>query len=115
MSGLNVRTIQRIERGNLASVETLKCLASALEIEISALEREIAMKDEYVSERDNHALKQQKVEIHTLLVVGVVFVLLGVSAIETAPVLSATFYMSTAFCFVVAAVKMFRNNIYTWR
>jgi transcriptional regulator with XRE-family HTH domain len=40
MSGLNVRTIQRIESGHKASVESLKCLAAALEVEISTLEQE---------------------------------------------------------------------------
>lgn len=40
MSGLNVRTIQRIESGKNASVESLKCLASALNVEIATLNQE---------------------------------------------------------------------------
>jgi len=40
MSGLNVRTIQRIESGNNASLESLKCLASALDVDISTLKQE---------------------------------------------------------------------------
>ena len=40
MSGLNVRTIQRIESGQNASVETLKCLAAALEVDIDTLNQE---------------------------------------------------------------------------
>lgn len=40
MSGLNVRTIQRIESGHNASLESLKCLASALEVDIETLNRE---------------------------------------------------------------------------
>ena len=40
MSGLNVRTIQRIESGHKASVESLKCLAAVFEVEISTLEQE---------------------------------------------------------------------------
>jgi len=40
MSGLNVRTIQRIESGSNASVESLKCLAAALEVDISTLNQE---------------------------------------------------------------------------
>jgi transcriptional regulator with XRE-family HTH domain len=40
MSGLNVRTIQRVESGHNASVETLKCLASALEVDIETLNQE---------------------------------------------------------------------------
>jgi len=40
MSGLNVRTIQRIESGKNASVESLKCLASALHVDIATLNQE---------------------------------------------------------------------------
>jgi len=40
MSGLNVRTIQRIESGRNASLESLKCLSSALEVDVSALTQE---------------------------------------------------------------------------
>jgi transcriptional regulator with XRE-family HTH domain len=40
MSGLNVRTIQRIESGHKASVESQKCLAAVLEIDVSTLNRE---------------------------------------------------------------------------
>ncbi|MGI9272389.1 MAG: helix-turn-helix domain-containing protein [Woeseiaceae bacterium] len=40
MSGLNVRTIQRIESGHNASTESLKCLAAALEVEIETLNQE---------------------------------------------------------------------------
>ncbi|GAW97333.1 MULTISPECIES: helix-turn-helix domain-containing protein [Colwellia] len=40
MSGLNVRTIQRIESGSNASLESLKCLAAALEVDVSTLNQE---------------------------------------------------------------------------
>jgi transcriptional regulator with XRE-family HTH domain len=40
MSGLNVRTIQRIESGQKASVESLKCLASVLEVDVPSLKQE---------------------------------------------------------------------------
>jgi transcriptional regulator with XRE-family HTH domain len=40
ISGLNVRTIQRIESGNNASLESLKCLAAALEVDVSTLNQE---------------------------------------------------------------------------
>lgn len=40
MSGLNVRTIQRIESGQKASLESLKCLAAVLEVDISTLNQE---------------------------------------------------------------------------
>ena len=45
MSGLNVRTIQRIESGHNASVESKKCLASALDVTIDTLEQEHFMID----------------------------------------------------------------------
>lgn len=45
MSGLNVRTIQRIESGHNASVESLKCLASVLEVDIATLTQERMMVD----------------------------------------------------------------------
>lgn len=40
MSGLNVRTIQRIESGQKASVESLKCVAAVLEVDIPTLTQE---------------------------------------------------------------------------
>ncbi|MEW6982521.1 helix-turn-helix domain-containing protein [Colwelliaceae bacterium 6471] len=40
MSGLNIRTIQRIESGSNASLESLKCLAAALEVDVSTLNQE---------------------------------------------------------------------------
>ena len=40
MSGLSVRTIQRIESGHTPSLESLKCLASALEVDSSTLNQE---------------------------------------------------------------------------
>lgn len=40
MSGLSVRTIQRIESGHSPSLESLKCLASVLEVDVSTLNQE---------------------------------------------------------------------------
>jgi transcriptional regulator with XRE-family HTH domain len=45
MAGLNVRTIQRIESGSRASIESLKSLASVLETNISTLEQEVIVID----------------------------------------------------------------------
>jgi len=45
MCGVSLRTIQRVEAGNKASLETLKSLASVFEIEISKLTEEIIMID----------------------------------------------------------------------
>lgn len=38
-SGLSVRTIQRIERGHNAGLESLKCIAAVFDMEISALQK----------------------------------------------------------------------------
>jgi len=46
MSGLSVRTIQRIERGKKAGLESLKSLASVFEIDLSQLHEETDMKPE---------------------------------------------------------------------
>ena len=43
ISGLSVRTVQRIERGGNASLESLGALASAFEVEISTLATETNM------------------------------------------------------------------------
>ncbi len=45
MSGLSVRTIQRIESGRSPSLESLKCLASVLEVNVSTLNQEKFMID----------------------------------------------------------------------
>jgi len=45
MSGLNVRTIQRIESGKNASVESLKCIAAALDVDVTTLNQEKFMID----------------------------------------------------------------------
>ena len=45
LSGLSVRTIQRIENGSAASTESLKSLASVFEIDFSILSSEPAMPD----------------------------------------------------------------------
>ena len=43
LSGLSMRTVQRIEASNKAGYESLRCLALAFEIDVAALELELAM------------------------------------------------------------------------
>ncbi|WP_370515709.1 helix-turn-helix domain-containing protein [Kangiella sp. HZ709] len=45
MSGLSIRTIQRVESGQSASLETLKSLASVFETDISKFTEEITVID----------------------------------------------------------------------
>jgi transcriptional regulator with XRE-family HTH domain len=49
-SGLSTRTIQRIETGHNASLESLKCLAAVFETSISTLMQEQTMTDKKVSQ-----------------------------------------------------------------
>jgi len=50
MSGLSIRTIQRVESGRSASLETLKSLASVFETDISTLTEEITMIDKHTEQ-----------------------------------------------------------------
>lgn len=45
MAGLSIRTIQRVESGQRASLETLKSLASVFEVDLSTLTEEITVID----------------------------------------------------------------------
>jgi transcriptional regulator with XRE-family HTH domain len=45
-SGLSARTVQRIESGHAASVESLKSLAAVFEVHFSTLNTEAAMKED---------------------------------------------------------------------
>lgn len=55
LSGLNIRTIQRIERGQKAGLESLKSLASVFEVDISELNQETTMMAE-----NNFSIEEQQ-------------------------------------------------------
>ena len=57
-SGLNIRTIQRIERGKKAGLESLKSLAAVFEIELDELleEKNMESSDKY-SEEENRVIE----------------------------------------------------------
>ena len=58
MAGLNIRTIQRIERGHKAGMETLKSLAAVFEVEYSTLTQETKMyPHESISSEEQMALE----------------------------------------------------------
>ena len=46
LSGLSVRTIQRIEKGQQAGLESLKSLAAVFDIQVMELQKETKMNDE---------------------------------------------------------------------
>jgi len=50
LSGISIRTIQRIESGNRASLESLKSLAAVFETDIETLQKEIIVIDKKTEE-----------------------------------------------------------------
>jgi transcriptional regulator with XRE-family HTH domain len=76
-SGLSTRTVQRIEGGQKAGLESLKCLAAVFETSISALMQEHKMNDtkkpnqsaisEFEREAMEHVQKLKAVRIHLML------------------------------------------------
>lgn len=58
MAGLNIRTIQRIERGQRAGMESMKSLAAVFEVEFSTLTQESKMyPNETISSEEQMALE----------------------------------------------------------
>ena len=77
LSGLSVRTIQRIERGQKASLETARSLASVFEVDISTFETGDPTMTEKITvaedEQAAFAYVQQLKEFYTHLAIYVVF------------------------------------------
>ncbi len=61
LSGLNIRTIQRIERGQKAGLESLKSLAAVFEVELDELLMEDTMNNsEKVTEEESRVIEHVK-------------------------------------------------------
>ncbi|SMY32220.1 MULTISPECIES: 2TM domain-containing protein [Photobacterium] len=61
LSGLSIRTIQRIEQGQKAGLESLKSLAAVFEIQVSDLQMEPPMNKEItITEEEKRALNYVK-------------------------------------------------------
>ncbi len=61
LSGLSIRTIQRIEQGQKAGLESLKSLAAVFEIQVSDLQMEPPMNKEItITEDEKQALEYVK-------------------------------------------------------
>ncbi len=89
LSGLSVRTIQRIENGKTASIETLKSLASVFEIDFQQLQPEVNMHTVTPDEKSEqlafaHVRKIKGFYIH-LLQYAVVIIFLCVINLITNP------------------------------
>lgn len=59
MSVLNVRTIQRLESGEDASLETLRCIAEALNVEVMELFESVGS-EEKLKQIEAFSLEQKK-------------------------------------------------------
>ena len=81
LTGLSVRTIQRIERGQPASLETARALAAVFEVDISTfdtgdqtmIEKDLPTETVTEEERTAIAYVQQLKEFYTHLLLYVVF------------------------------------------
>lgn len=61
MSGLSVRTVQRVEQGKSVSIESAKSIAAVLEIEFSQLlPEECNMSDKSINEQEQIVISQVK-------------------------------------------------------
>ncbi len=91
MSGLSVRTIQRIENGKVASVESIKSLAAVFELDFALLQKELSMNNTHQTELKSELpllskqekLAYQQVEkvkrfyyAFSVFVVGIIFLLI---------------------------------------
>ena len=104
ISGLNVRTIQRIEKGATPNMRTLKCLASALNIEVS----EIAPEQQNTNQ-SNSLSNPNKALI--FLAIAAILILFGAKSENTNQVVGAFFYICAAICFIVTAVEMHKGRL----
>lgn len=104
LAGLNVRTIQRIENGSKPSIESLKCLASALDVDIQDISQP--------AQTDNvESHESQMNRIFMCLIFTSIFVLFGAKSESTSPETGAFFYFCGAICFVYTAVTLHKRRL----
>ena len=87
LSGLNIRTIQRIERGQKAGLESLKSLAAVFEVELDELLEKDMTSAENCTEEENRIIEHVK-EIkgfynHLITYVVVIFALFLINFFAT--------------------------------
>ncbi|MAD73535.1 MAG: hypothetical protein CML20_01800 [Rheinheimera sp.] len=70
-SGLSTRTIQRIESGQSAGLESLKCIAAVFEVSTHTLMQDKIMNEQHTEEQSKLTKKEQDaVELARLIVKG---------------------------------------------
>ncbi|SFM39299.1 2TM domain-containing protein [Halopseudomonas yangmingensis] len=89
-SGLSVRTVQRIEAGQPASVETLKSLAAVFQVEFSTLDPEQSMHNpsdsqaaQQEAEAFNYVRRLRGFYRHLICWVAVILLLLAINLLVT--------------------------------
>ncbi|ECU9617670.1 helix-turn-helix domain-containing protein [Salmonella enterica] len=87
MTGLSVRTIQRIENGERPGLETLSALAAVFEVNVAELTGAAISGDEALDERIAYVRKQLDEEIH--------FYRSGITAIVCCTLLSVINYATS--------------------
>ncbi|MGF1684691.1 2TM domain-containing protein [Photobacterium makurazakiensis] len=89
LSGLSVRTIQRIERGQNAGLESLNALAAVFEVNVTDLKMESSMNDELTVSSEEKKVIEQVREIKGfyshLITYGLVITMLFVINFMTDP------------------------------
>ena len=88
ISGLSVRTIQRMERGQKPSLETLKSLAAVFDLDVSDLTREADMKQQATisTEEERAMLYVRDIKgfyTHLLIYAVVIVCLFGLNLIRS--------------------------------
>ena len=104
LSGLNVRTIQRLEKGSAPSLETLNRLAAALDIEASDITPTTEEDSQISSSRDLSTVAMW-------LAIASILILLAAKSETLSPQVGAFFYISAAVCFIVVAIKMRKKRL----
>lgn len=101
ISGLSVRTIQRIEAGRPAGTESLKSLAAVFEVEFSTLNPEQIMKsspsslsEQQEGEAFNVVRKSRRFYVHLFTYIIVTLTLLAINLIVTPSVIWAIWVMA---------------------
>ena len=88
LTGLNARTIQRVERGNPPSIETLNSLASVFEVDLNQLQEGVTMNNESKLDSTEQKVIEHVQDIkgfytHLAIYVGVLFVFLIINLLDS--------------------------------
>ena len=98
MSGLSVRTIQRIERGENAGLESLKALAAVFEINLVDFDKK---KEEAQAEKEEKRLKKRK-DFFKLLAVAVLSLSpIFIMAISNSEMWMVLFYLGITWAIIL--------------